>query len=80
MRVQLSAQAEAFVRQVVIEGKYASADQVIEAAVRFFADELLRRDIALGLKEVREGRISEWNVEEAKQELLRRMKRKKKAS
>ena len=80
MQVRLSAKAQAFLRQVVAEGKFESTDEVIEEAVTMFAQELLRRDIDAGLKDIREGRVRDWDVEEVKRDFLRRVKRKKKAS
>ena len=80
MEIRLSAEAQAFLRQVVAEGKFETPDAAAEQAIRFYAHELLRRDIEAGLKDLREGRVTEWSVEEVKRDFLRRMKRKKKAS
>ena len=80
MQVRLSSRLERYVRQVIAEGRYASAEEVVASALIAQAQRELREDVQLGLKEVRAGRVSEWDVNEAKQELLRRIKRKKKAS
>jgi putative addiction module CopG family antidote len=80
MQVRLSSRLERYVRQVIAEGRYASAEEVVASALIAQAQREVREDVQLGLKEVRAGRVSEWDVNEAKQELLRRIKRKKKAS
>jgi Arc/MetJ-type ribon-helix-helix transcriptional regulator len=80
MQVRLSAPLQQFVRQLVADGDFASETQVIAAALKFFAREQLRREIEVGLADIRAGRVSDWDVEEAKRDLLRRVKRKKKPS
>ena len=80
MQVRISGDLESFVRQLVADGDYASADQVVAKALAEFARAQIRKDIELGLKSLREGRASVWDVNEAKANLLRRFKRKKKAS
>ena len=39
------------------------------------AEEELRREIDLGLKDIEEGRVSDWDVEEMKRELLKGVKK-----
>jgi putative addiction module CopG family antidote len=80
MQVRLSAAVQDFIRESVAEGRYPSADALISKAVKLLAQEELRAEIELGLKDIREGRVSDWDVEEEKQAFLRRLKRKKKAS
>ena len=43
------------------------------------AEDDLRREISLGLEDIEQGRVIEWDVEEMKQR-LRRMTKRKKAS
>jgi putative addiction module CopG family antidote len=76
MQIRLSARAEAFVRQIVIEGRYKSADAVVDDALEQLALQLLRADIREGLK----GKSTPWDVNEVKRALLRRVSRKSKAS
>jgi Arc/MetJ-type ribon-helix-helix transcriptional regulator len=80
MQVRLSAKLQELVRQLVADGKYASTDEVIAHAVARLGREELRADLEAGMKDVREGRVVDWSLDEAKQELLRRVRRKKKAS
>jgi Arc/MetJ-type ribon-helix-helix transcriptional regulator len=77
MQVRLSAPLQAFVRQLVAEGQFSSTDEVIAAALSTFAKAELKRDVKLGLKDVREGRVSDWDLEEMKRDLLRRVKQRR---
>ena len=77
MQVRLSRKLERFVRQLVLDGDYGSVDEVVAQALTAFAHEQLRRDIAVAAADVRAGRVSDWDLEEAKQDLLRQLKRKK---
>src|SRR3954463_4498041 len=81
MQIRLPARQQRFIRQLIVEGQYATADEVIADALAVFAREELRRAVAISDKDVREGRVSDWDAEEAKRDLLNRLKRsKKKAS
>ena len=80
MHVRIPERLERLVRQLVADGVYSSVDQVVTKALEAFAVAQLRADVELGLKDIREGRVSDWDVNEAKANLLRRWKRKKKAS
>jgi len=75
MEIKLTAEHERYVREKVKAGVYASADEVIEEALRVLrnvekampgAEDDLRREIDLGLQDVEEGRVGEWDVEEMK--------------
>ena len=81
MQVRLPARHQRFIRQLIIEGQYASADAVIAQALTVFAREELRRAVALGDKAVREGDVEDWDIEEMKRDFLKGLRRnKKKAS
>jgi putative addiction module CopG family antidote len=76
MQVKLPVHLQQFVRQLVAEGQYPSTDAVIAAAITAFAQQELQRLVDEGIKDIEKGRVSDWDVEEAKQRLLRRLKRK----
>ena len=80
MQVRLPAKLQAFVRQLVVEGEYASTDDVITAALTAFAKQELRRQVEIGLKDEREGRVSDWDIEEIKRDFLRRVKRRQRST
>ena len=81
MQIRLPARHQRFIRQLIVEGQYSSADEVIADALAVFAREELRRAAALGDKDVREGRVDDWDIDEMKRDLLNWLKRsKKKAS
>jgi Arc/MetJ-type ribon-helix-helix transcriptional regulator len=81
MQVRLSPAHQRYVRKKIATGESASATEVVaQALMALRRQDQLRREIDIGLADLRAGRVSDWNVEEAKEELLRRMKRKKKVS
>lgn len=81
MQIRLSPAAQRFVRQLVIDEEYGSVDEVVAAALAYFAREKLRQDIAVAAKDIREGRVSDWDLKELERDLLQHVKRsKKKAS
>lgn len=68
MNVSLSAEFVDFVNREVASGDYASASEVVRDALRLLRREkaaheeklaILRREIALGLEDVRAGRLSD---------------------
>jgi uncharacterized protein (DUF433 family) len=60
-----------------IEEAVLYARQVLHRAINASAKEDLLREIDLGLKDLKEGRVSDWNVDEFKQEIRQRSKGKK---
>jgi antitoxin ParD1/3/4 len=84
MQVKLSKSLEKYVRDRVDSGKYASADDVIKKALVVMknvekilpsAEDDLRREIDIGIREIEEGRGVEWDPEEVKQRIRARLKR-----
>ena len=75
MEIKLAPEAERYVAEKVRSGRYASADEVIAEALRVLrnveaewpgADDDLRREIDMGLRDVEGGRVGEWDLEEMK--------------
>ena len=84
MALKLPPALAKYVAEKVKTGRYASADDVLVEAVRVMknvedavpgAEDDLRREIDLGLQDIEEGRVSDWDVEEMKRELLKRAKK-----
>jgi antitoxin ParD1/3/4 len=84
MQVKLSKSLEKYVRDQVDSGKYASADDVIRKALVVMknvekilpsAEDDLRREIDIGIRDIEQGRVSDWNPEEMKQRIRARAKR-----
>jgi antitoxin ParD1/3/4 len=78
MQVKLSKSLEEYVRDQVDSGKYASADDVIRKALVVMknvekilpsAEDDLRREINIGIRDIEEGRVSDWNPEETKRRI-----------
>ena len=76
MAITLSPELQQYVDEKVRSGEFASVDEVFAAAVRVMrnveealpsAEDDLRREIDLGLKDIEEGRVREWDFEELKQ-------------
>jgi antitoxin ParD1/3/4 len=62
MNVSLTPQLEKFVDERVAKGQYASASEVVRAGLRLLqaretAREALRRQVAVGLKQARRGKL-----------------------
>ena len=79
MKVNLSTGHEQYIRRKIATGKYASADEVVAHAITVFrrvekmlpsAQDDLRREIDLGLRDIEEGRVSDWDPQSLKRELL----------
>ena len=77
MNVSLTPQLERFIERKVREGKYQTASEVVREALRLLADrddrralelDRLRRDIRLGLDDIRTGRVADLDVERLKAE------------
>ena len=86
MQIQLSAELQQYVDEQVRGGRYASPAAVVEQAlivlrnvenVQSAAEDDLRREIALGLKDIEAGRVSERNVEDTKRKLVESLRGKK---
>jgi putative addiction module CopG family antidote len=81
MQVRLSNKLQRFVRQLIAEGQFSTADEVISTALTAFARAELRREAALADKAVRAGDVADWDVNEFKRDLMADLKKnKKKAS
>ena len=67
MKITLTPEAEAVVRQKVADGRFASADEVIEAAVTLLEArdrfERLRASLIEAEEEIRAGKTLEWTPE-----------------
>ena len=67
MEITLTPETEAVVRQKVVDGKFASAAEVVQAAVRLLDDqdrlEYLRRLVDEADQQVREAKTLEWTPE-----------------
>lgn len=88
MNVSLPPELEARVRQRVESGMYGSASEVIREALRLFeayeqvkAVQLdgLRQDIAMGLDDVKKGRMKEIDFSSLKQQGRKLLKKRKTA-
>ena len=86
MKIDLPPKISRFVKKKLDSGEYTSASQFIAHAVSVYknvekwlpsAEDDLRREIQLGLDDLEAGRVSEWNVEEMKERLRQRVKRRK---
>lgn len=80
MVINLRPELQRFVEQLILERQYATADEVIAAALACFAEAELRREVQKGMDEIRQGLATDWDVNEVKDAFLRRAKTKKKAS
>jgi antitoxin ParD1/3/4 len=86
MQISLPSNLQAFVKEKMASGRYKSADEVIAEALKVLknvehwlpsAEDDLRREIWLGLRDLDEGKVSKWDVEEMKRRLRERLKVKK---
>ena len=86
MKIDLPQELARYLKKKLDSGEYSSANEFIAHAVRVYrnvekwlpsAEDDLRREIQLGLDDLEAGRVSEWNVEEMKEGLRQRLKRKK---
>ncbi len=84
MQIQLPVELERYVRDKVASGEYASPEEVLIESLHVLrnveralpqAQDDLRREIDLGLRDIEAGRVCDWNVEELK-ELIRKRGRK----
>lgn len=88
MNIDLPDDLEAYIRAKLATGQYTSPAEVISEALRVLrgveqslpeAEDDLRREIDVGLRDVEEGRTSDWSLERMK-DLVRRNVQGKKAS
>ena len=86
MNVSLTPELESLVEQKVKSGLYQSASEVIRAALRLLQQEdsqhqakleALRREIAIGFKDIDEGRVAEWDMKKIIAEAHARHSRRK---
>lgn len=86
MSIKLPADLERYVAEKMSSGQYASIDELIAQALLVLrnvervlpsAEDDLRREIDLGLQDIEEGRVSEWDVEELKEHIRRRARNRK---
>lgn len=76
MEVGLSPERERFVRRCVADGRFATATEAVEAALRLLeergAEDPLRRAVVLGLEQTLAGRGSPFAVDDVKRRAFRR--------
>jgi antitoxin ParD1/3/4 len=84
MTIKLSKTHERYIRAQLASGKYASAEELIAHALTVFrkveetlpaAQDDLRREIDIGLRDIQEGRVLDWDVESVKRELLQKTRK-----
>jgi antitoxin ParD1/3/4 len=84
MTIKLTKANERYIREKLANGEYASASEVMAHALAVFrkferilpsAADDLRREIDLGLRDIEHGRVSDWNPESLKRELLRKTRK-----
>jgi len=84
MNISLTKELEEMVHEQVRGGQYQSASEVIREALRLFHErqllrqirlEELRKEIDKGLKDVEEGRVSTWDIDEFLKKARARRKR-----
>ena len=88
MTISLSPELQKYVDEKLASGKYASPDEVVSQALIVMrnvenaspsAQDDLRRELHAALRDVEEGRVSEWDPEEIKREIRQNAERTKKA-
>jgi len=84
MTIKLSKAHERYIREQLATGKYTSAEEVIAHALTVFrkverilpaAQDDLRREIDIGLRDIQEGRVLDWDAESVKRELLQKTRK-----
>jgi len=82
MNVSLTSKLERWISSKVKEGKYQTASEVVRDAVRQLAEreerrklelERLRREINIGLEDIRKGRVAPLNMKQIKAEARREL-------
>jgi antitoxin ParD1/3/4 len=78
MTIKLSKAHERYIREKLAHGDYTSADEVIAHALTVVrkveqilpaAQDDLRREIDMGLRDIQEGRVSTWDAGSLKRDL-----------
>jgi len=73
MNVSLTPELEKLVNEKVKSGMYKSASEVMREALRALQRDELRRDILLGVEQIRNGQFKEYaSAEEFGEEIIRR--------
>jgi Arc/MetJ-type ribon-helix-helix transcriptional regulator len=84
MTIKLSKAEERYVRQLIADGKYATADEAVSNALTVLrkidemlpaASEDLRREIDLGLRDIENSRLINWNAKSLKRELQQKTRK-----
>jgi antitoxin ParD1/3/4 len=84
MTIKLSKAHERYIREQLATGKYASAEEVIAHALTVFrkverilpaAQDDLRREIDIGLRDIQQGRVLDWDAESVKRVLLQKTRK-----
>ncbi|MGD0462585.1 MAG: type II toxin-antitoxin system ParD family antitoxin [Tepidisphaeraceae bacterium] len=84
MTIKLSKANERYIREKLASGRYSSTDEVIAHALAVFrkverilpaAQEDLRREIDIGLRDIEQGRLIDWDAESLKRELLQKTRK-----
>jgi antitoxin ParD1/3/4 len=84
MTIKLSKAHERYIREMLANGKYTSADEVIAHAITVCrkverslgtAQDDLRREIDQGLRDLQHGRVIDWNPGLLKRELLQKTRK-----
>jgi antitoxin ParD1/3/4 len=84
MTIKLTKANERYIREKLASGKHTSASEVIAYALAVLrkvertlpaAEDDLRREIDIGLRDIEQGRVSDWDPESLKRELLRKTRK-----
>jgi antitoxin ParD1/3/4 len=84
MTIKLSKAHERYVREKLASGEYSSQDEVIAHALTVFrkvehilpaAQDDLRREIDIGLRDIQQGRVSNWDAQSPKRDLLQKTRK-----
>ena len=86
MNVSLTPELEKFVQEKVASGRYNSASEVVRESLRLLEEwerlkltryEALKREIAVGLKQLEEGKVHPFDAERVKGLVRREVSRRK---
>ncbi len=86
MEISLPPECVEIIAKEIREGNFETDSAVVAYALRVMrsvqkslpvANDELRREIDLGLRDFEEGRVGEWDFEDTKRRLIERMKAKK---
>jgi antitoxin ParD1/3/4 len=88
MNVNLTPELEKFVHSKVASGRYNSASEVVRESLRLLEEwdrvklsryDELKREVAVGLKQIEEGKVKPFDLERIKDRVRREAAKKKKA-